>query len=53
MVHSLLNYTIFVINCATIVVALLDEELKLMANTLYHTSFVKTKPRIAICDTHI
>jgi hypothetical protein len=41
------------INYATIVVALLDEGLKLMVNTLYHTSFVKTNPRIVVGDKHI
>jgi hypothetical protein len=40
------------INCATIIVALLDEGLKLMANTLCHT-FVKTNRRIVVGDKHI
>jgi hypothetical protein len=48
MVHSLLDYMNFTINCATTIVALLDEGSKLMANTFYHTSFVKTNPKIAV-----
>jgi hypothetical protein len=53
MVHSLLEYMVFTINFVTAVVAFLDEGLKLMANTFYHTSFVKKNPRNAIGDKHI